>query len=271
MALQWWLNRMNGSLEHTRIASTLLLGFSRAAAQAEHLPAHKRACKIGRLILTKNDKCLYTRRLVQDCEGQYLYNRNPENRALLTRAFSLHDEESDIAGQIIRLRETPPYTAECLHAVGETYYNRLNILVKLGISTQRFKQLSAELEEAYCRIRETLDGNRREVSSLVEEAAFFRRMIGIRQGLAAQETFKACQAAEELLEDVRQARHRYPFLWGYANYWAGVARIRASGWAQKRMGAVEGYAMTARQAFMQVGNERMIRNVARELLAPKLG
>lgn len=269
IALQWWLHNNNGTLEDTQIGSTCLLWLAHAAGQAENLPMHKRTLKLGRLIFERNPRCLLTLRLVQDIEAQVLYNLNPEHRGTLRKALRIHDAELETADKIVETYRQPPPVSDILQVVGESYYNRLNILVKLGMSGFAFRAAFKRMEGESLSIMATLSRSSRHDlnSNLGMEGAYFRRILCVRQLLAERNAPKAVDTADNLLASIQSLKQDLPFVAGYANYWAGVAKRRAAreAAAPRVLQELHDHASAAIRAFGLVGNQRMRRNVARDL------
>jgi hypothetical protein len=80
---------------------------------------------------------------------------------------------------------------------------------------------------------------------------------------------EAVEYADCLVEEVQALDGGLTFLEGYAHYWAGFAKQRAS---QRRHGTrqleeIDCHATAAMKAFSRVGNARMKLNVQRDLMA----
>jgi hypothetical protein len=265
---QWFLNRSKDTLEDMMVAGTFLMGLSHAASQAEYLPVHKRSLRIGKLLLNRNANCPFLNRLVRDIEGQFLYNSGPENRTILMKAFRVHDEEIAVADKIGKGISHP--IGDCQLAVGESYYNRLSILVKLGISGRAFDREYARLEHRVHELSNSLprDSGTTLTSNIGRDVGDFGKILRIRQCLLEKQLTKAVEHAERLATEAQTTRRELTFFGGYAHYWAGVAKKHA---ATNRLnpGQIEDighHAAAALQAFSKIGNTRMKSNTQRDLM-----
>jgi hypothetical protein len=248
---QWFLNRSRDRVEDLVASGTFLLALGNAAGRAEHLPMHRRSLRLGRLFLNRKSRCLFMERLVQDTVGQLLYNGGPENRTILKKALRVHDEELKTADEILRGYSHP--VDDCLLVVGESYYNRLSILVKLGISAQSFDREYARLEHNINELSVSLPREKGGAPELNigRDVGDFMKLLRIRQYLAENRLFTAAEHAEQLIAEVRGAGRETTFLGAYANYWAGLLKRRR---ASDRCSAsqaeeIRQHANAARQAF----------------------
>jgi len=265
---QWFLNKSKDTLEDMMVGGTFLLGLSHAASQAEHIPIHRRSLRLGRLFLNRNSRCPFMDRLVRDIDGQLLYNSGPDNVAVLNKAFRVHDEEIATADKILRGVEHP--IGDCQLVVGESYYNRLSILVKLGISRSRFDFEYARLGNNFHELHNLLSENSRVMltSNIGREVGSFMKILQIRQHLAEGQFSSAVDHAERLIGEARAADRELTFFGGYAHYWAGVSKLRFAldRSSTYRPEEIHGHAASALQAFSKIGNERMKLNTRRDLI-----
>jgi hypothetical protein len=269
IACHWWINQRHKTLEASLLGGALLIATGHATGHAENILLIKRLLILARRLLAANPQCVFTQRMVRNAEAQFLYNTNPDSRRLLKRALDLHEADLELSNKIVTESKNPTPAADSLLAVGESYCNRLDVLIKLGVSQSNFDKEMDQMRARWDQLSRILFPNSsgEVVSGLRHERDYLPDLLRVRQSIGQRQYSFAADLAERLCERVQSKNPELIYVVAYSHYYAGFAKVKADGRLPSTsvFNRIEEHSRIAQATFKIMGNARMQNSVARDL------